>query len=866
MKHSIYRILLILLVICTATSKGLHAEEYSLRFYDDSDGLSHWHLTHTIQDSTGIMWVATWNGLNRFDGSRFVTFKPELGDGVPIHGDRIRSMRLTEDNNLLCLIDDRIFLFDTRTCTFDTLPTNIEKAAREVMRQPFNPDYARPKEKISRYGNLELRNIWSEYKDRQNNLWLINDHGLYVATPIVSHGQRINREEVRSMHRMRNGDIWAAVRNTEQLMVYDSTLHLRGYMDSLGRIHPRPANFGNMVYSVCETNDGRILVGCKPGSLLEYKTLDGNRYERVRSYPEPRNIYDIKQGNDGRLWIATYGFGLWVGDSRKSKVESQKLFTTVPGTEKKFIRRLLITDDGSVLAATTSGLMVLSDKGIRWHQREANNPYSLSSNAVMCLSMHQGKLYVGTEGGGVNKMNAADLHADKVQWENLTMREGLETDVVYEMAPWSDDELLLQGNTVLTIVNVAENKSKGSHKICNYGKTFFGNSTDGKLILGEVPPITLPDGRVLIAPASGILVLDKSELKHQDESIRIALDMVRRGDKKPEYAVDDLQQISLEPDERELILMYSALDYRNTGTVLYSTRFFKRGEENHPWDEPTKTNGIVLPNLHPGEYVFEVRSTNVYGHWQDNTRRLCITVVPTFWESTAGWVLQIGLLLLIAIAITIQSTRVHYHRKQRLDMLEAYLDLQERYLLISDQRSAVGEQQSVISDQQSAVSEQQSANGEQIHPTTQAGGVPAQSAEGVQPAPLPVPEILAPGYTSENEKFLNTLHVFMEQHIGDNNMSIDDIAKVTCMSRSSLNRKMHELFNLTAKDFVQAARIKHACNLLRTTDMATKEVAYACGFSDPRYFSKSFKANTGKTPTEYKEGHPSGSPLEGERS
>ena len=59
-------------------------------------------------------------------------------------------------------------------------------------------------------------------------------------------------------------------------------------------------------------------------------------------------------------------------------------------------------------------------------------------------------------------------------------------------------------------------------------------------------------------------------------------------------------------------------------------------------------------------------------------------------------------------------------------------------------------------------------------------------------------------------------------------------------------------FPYLEKDFVQAARIKHACNLLRTTDMATKEVAYACGFSDPRYFSKSFKANTGDTPTEYR--------------
>lgn len=812
---------LFILLLLSAFGVGLHAEEYSLHFYDDNDGLSHWHLTQTIQDSSGMIWVATWNGLNRFDGNNFVTFKPELGDGVPIHGDRIRSMRLTEDNNLLCLIDDRIFIFDTRACTFDTLPTEVEKAAQEVIQHPFNPDYMRPKEKINRFGTLQMRNIWADYKDKQDNLWLINDHGLYVATPLISHGRRINREEIRCMHRMSNGDIWAAVRNTQQLMVYDSALNLRGYMDSIGHVHRQPVDFGNMVYSVYETKDGRIFLGCKPGCLIEVRSQhpEGNTamlIERSRQYSEVRNAYDIKEDKDGRLWIATYGFGLWV--SKPSVVSNQADseqtgFALVPGTENKFIRRLLITDDGTVLAASTSGLMVLDANGVRWHQREANDPHSLSSNAVMCLYMHQGRLYVGTEGGGIDRMKGADLHAQKMQWENLTMQDGLGTDIVYEIAPWSDNELLVQGNTALSIVNVAMQPGEGAQKICNYGRTFFGSSTDGKLILGEVPPITLPDGRVLIAPASGMLVLDKSELKHQDEPIRIALNMIRRGDHKPDFAVDGLLQITLAPDERDLILMYSALDYRNTGTVLYSTRFYQRGSEEHVWEAPTKMNAIVLANLHPGEYVFEVRSTNVYGHWQDNTRRLNITVTPTFWESTTGWSLQIGLLLLIAIAITIQSTRVHYHRKQRAETLEAYLDLQERYLAISNQQSEVSSQPS---------------------------------------DPLPIPEILAPGYTSENEKFLNTLHVFMEQHIGDNNMSIDDIAKVACMSRSSLNRKMHELFNLSAKDFVQAARIKHACNLLRSTDMATKEVAYACGFSDPRYFSKSFKANTGKTPTEYR--------------
>ena len=65
-----------------------------------------------------MMWVATYNGLNRFDGYRFVTFKAEEENEMNIPSDRIRRIRLTEDNNILCLIDDSVVLFNTHTCRF----------------------------------------------------------------------------------------------------------------------------------------------------------------------------------------------------------------------------------------------------------------------------------------------------------------------------------------------------------------------------------------------------------------------------------------------------------------------------------------------------------------------------------------------------------------------------------------------------------------------------------------------------------------------------------------------------------------------------------------------------------------------------
>ena len=47
--------------------------------------------------------------------------------------------------------------------------------------------------------------------------------------------------------------------------------------------------------------------------------------------------------------------------------------------------------------------------------------------------------------------------------------------------------------------------------------------------------------------------------------------------------------------------------------------------------------------------------------------------------------------------------------------------------------------------------------------------------------------------------------------------------------------------------------MNRAKELLSFTDMSMKEICCEIGYSDPNYFSRSFKKNTGLTPTEYKE-------------
>lgn len=159
-----------------------------------------------------MIWIATYNGLNRFDGYRFVAFKAADSDGLSLW---------------------------------------------------------KEKEVYTDLGNLHLKNIRRDDIDRQGNHWLIDDHGIFVATPVHARGTRINDEEVRAMARLHNGTIITSGRSSKQVIVYDSAFHLIGYVHPDGHLSKTPTSFGDQPYCFYESRDGKhSWIGCKPGCLL----------------------------------------------------------------------------------------------------------------------------------------------------------------------------------------------------------------------------------------------------------------------------------------------------------------------------------------------------------------------------------------------------------------------------------------------------------------------------------------------------------------------------------------------------------------------------------------------------------------------
>lgn len=85
-------------------------------------------------------------------------------------------------------------------------------------------------------------------------------------------------------------------------------------------------------------------------------------------------------------------------------------------------------------------------------------------------------------------------------------------------------------------------------------------------------------------------------------------------------------------------------------------------------------------------------------------------------------------------------------------------------------------------------------------------------------------------------------------------ISLDEVSREVNISPYYFSKLFKEETGGNFIDYVTMVRMEKAKELLRSTDKSMKEICCEVGYSDPNYFSRSFKKNIGVTPTEYKEG------------
>lgn len=105
--------------------------------------------------------------------------------------------------------------------------------------------------------------------------------------------------------------------------------------------------------------------------------------------------------------------------------------------------------------------------------------------------------------------------------------------------------------------------------------------------------------------------------------------------------------------------------------------------------------------------------------------------------------------------------------------------------------------------------------------------------------------------TSIDEKFVNTALQFVEKNIDNTKLSVEDLSRELDISRVHLYRKVSAITGKSPSDFIRSIRLKRAAQLLATGKLSIAEVAYQVGFSNPKYFTKCFKAEFDMIPSAY---------------
>ncbi len=100
-------------------------------------------------------------------------------------------------------------------------------------------------------------------------------------------------------------------------------------------------------------------------------------------------------------------------------------------------------------------------------------------------------------------------------------------------------------------------------------------------------------------------------------------------------------------------------------------------------------------------------------------------------------------------------------------------------------------------------------------------------------------------------EFLSRLEAYILEKIKEENLSVHDLCNFLGMSRTALYMKLKNLVDLSPQNFIIHTRLKYARKLLIEQNMTIKEVAYQSGFSNPKYFSTSFKKLFSESPSSF---------------
>ncbi|MEN0048424.1 MAG: two-component regulator propeller domain-containing protein [Bacteroidota bacterium] len=363
------------------------------------DGLSEAVINCIFQDSKGFMWFGTNDGLNRYDGYNFTVFKPSPDEEDAINSNLIYA--ITEDHN------GHIWIGTTGAGLNRFDPVCEKFTAYRHDENDLN--------------SLDSDQITSAYTDSKGRIWVGTLEGLNLLIPNVDENEsplihrislprRISKvPRIRTIQEDRSGNMWIGTRS--------GLFHCipRGNAE---KFEVQKINFDDLspsrsVSSLAIDANGMLLVGTTVGLYQQTKHGAGISFQRVS---DVMNQQAMVVDNLGKVWAGTYnGLLCFQSPERNTPLKLEASFVSevdkVFSLNKNVIKSLYKDKTGVIWVGTNGGGVNKFNPGRKKFYHYGNN---LSVNGSIYKEVRsifedsKGNLWVGTEGGGLFFQKAKD--------------------------------------------------------------------------------------------------------------------------------------------------------------------------------------------------------------------------------------------------------------------------------------------------------------------------------------------------------------------------------------------------------------------------------------------------------------------------
>lgn len=380
MKHRLFKIFYFFILLFLLQTSDTYGQPYYFRHYQVENGLSNNSVFFIRQDSKGFIWIATKDGLNRFDGFHFKVF------------------RIDEVGNEKHLTTDYIF------CVLPRKDGWLWVGSQRGLYQ-FNPE----KEKLEPFLD-SLPNVFDITIDRKGDMWFISSATVCrynFETKTLTQFPPSRYFSATALCLTQDGNIWVGTENGFLERFNPGNNSFTGF--DLFSHSKTPSS--KWIQKIRGSENNTIFVGTTAQGLKIFNVVN-SVYEDVLAYNTDKTsifVRDFLQNSKNEYWIATES-GIFIYNTEaKTFTNVKKKFQDPYSLNDNAIYGLFKDKEGGIWAGTFFG-------GINYYaERNAvfkkyfpdNGANSISGNAVreICEDRY-GALWVGTEDGALNKINS----------------------------------------------------------------------------------------------------------------------------------------------------------------------------------------------------------------------------------------------------------------------------------------------------------------------------------------------------------------------------------------------------------------------------------------------------------------------------